>query len=131
MMRKPRKANPDPLKAQFDAQVQGIYESQVREQLGLPYNAPFTDKKGRRIDTKLSQKVRRELLSGAFAIATSVGRRHGYLVSSPDRYIPFPVIPTAKGLRRSAERMADKKEHRADVGRFEKSLALARKRKKK
>ena len=42
----------DPTEEQKRAQVQGIYESEVRRMLGLPYTTPFRDSKGKRLDVK-------------------------------------------------------------------------------
>ena len=67
--------NPDFERIQYQAQVQGIYESQVKRILGLPYKTPFEDRRGKRLDEQLTKKERRDILSGAFAIATSVGRK--------------------------------------------------------
>ena len=121
------KANPDIERIQYQAQVQGIYESQVRDLLGVPYNTPFEDKRGNRLDEDLTKKERREILSGAFAIATSVGRRDGYLHRSPDRSEPYPVKPTKKGVKRIIERISHPEDLRDDQEDYEKTLKLARK----
>jgi len=75
----------------------------------------------------LTKKERREILSGAFAIATAVGCKHGYLHPSPDRSKPYPVAPTKKGVERILERVADPEELREDQERYEETLLLARK----
>ena len=122
-----RKANPDIERIQYQAQVQGIYETQVKEFLGLPYNTPFEDRKGNRLDEELTKKERREILSGAFAIATAVGRKHGYLHRSPDRSIPYPIKPTKKGVKRILERISDPEELEFDQDQYEETLSMARK----
>ncbi len=42
----------DPRGEQQRAQVQGIYETQVRRMLDLPYDTPFRTRTGRRLDVK-------------------------------------------------------------------------------
>lgn len=103
--------------AQFDAVVQGVYESLVRKDLELPYNAPF-QQDGRRLDSSLRVSERRALLSKAYAIATKQGQRHGWLR-------PGTQTPTARGAARSAERLAESR-GRSDQD-FERTIAGVRK----
>ena len=119
--------NPDFERIQYQAQVQGIYESQVKEFLGLPYKTPFEDRRGKRLDEQLTKKERRDILSGAFAIATSVGRKYGYLQPSPDRSEPYPIKPTRKGIKRIFERISEPEELIEDQEDYEQTLSLARK----
>lgn len=88
----------DPKTEQFHAQVQGIYEYLVKSHLGLESSVPFKSK-GKRLDEKhnLEEYVVRDLLSNAFAIATKVGQKHGFLKKGTN-------APTTKGMARSAGR---------------------------
>jgi DNA-binding transcriptional MerR regulator len=88
----------DPKTEQFHAQVQGIYEYLVKSHLGLESSVPFKSK-GKRLDEKhnLEEYVVRDLLSTAFAIATKVGQKHGFLKKGTN-------APTTKGMARSAGR---------------------------
>ena len=123
----PMAANPavevyDPAKEQFRAVVQGVYESQVRKALDLPYDAPFVDAKGRRLDAPLNEDTKRRLLSGAYAIATRQGQKHGWLV-------PGTQTPTEKGRARAFDRLAaDQSEHSAKNRQdYERTLGTVRK----
>lgn len=114
----------DPAKEQFRAVVQGVYESLVRKELGKKYDEPFVQNpRGRRLDASLHPDQKRQLLSSAYAIATRQGQKHGWLE-------PGTQKPTAKGRRRSEERLLDPSqrqhatENRED---YERTLASVRK----
>ena len=109
----------DPAKEQFRAVVQGVYESQVRKELGLPYNTPF-DSAGRRLDSSLDEDTKRRLLSSAYAIATRQGQRQGYLQ-------PGTQKPTERGLARSAERLSEQEHAGQNRQDYERTLAAVRK----
>jgi hypothetical protein len=119
LVKNPAEDTYDPAKEQFRAVVQGVYESQVRKELGLPYNAPF-ESGGRRLDAPLDEETKRQLLSSAYAIATRQGQKYGYLE-------PGTQTPTAKGRARAAERLSEQEhagENRQD---YERTLAAVRK----
>ena len=106
----------DPSKEQFRATVEGVYESLVRKELGLPYNAPF--KTNGRLDARLSATKRRELLSRAYAIATRQGQKHGWLEEGTQ-------MPTLRGsLASYARTRGGSNENRQD---YEETLRLVRK----
>jgi len=87
----------DPSREQFNAQVQGIYESLVKAHLGLKSTTPF--KKGKsRLDKKLSKEEINDLLSSAFAIATKVGQKFDYLQEGTQQ-------PTIYGKAKAAKRV--------------------------
>lgn len=77
----PARKNPptqvyDPREEQLRAQRQGIYESEVKRQLGLPSSTPFRDARtGRRLDCKLKNPP----TSLMFAIGTAVQQRDSRL----------------------------------------------------
>lgn len=114
----------DPSREQFNATVQGVYESLAARDL----RKPFYDARRNRADVKAlasgawsTDDVRR-VLSQAFAIATSQGQKHGFLV-------PGTNAPTARGAARSEARYAaaeaaHRVENRTD---YETTLRLARK----
>lgn len=111
----------DSTREQFNAVVQGIYESLVKKHLGLPNSKAFKYR-GSRLDHRydLEPEEVRELLSSAFAIATRRGQKYGYLEAGSQR-------ATAKGKKRSAERIKDKKKLAENVQDYEETLAMARK----
>lgn len=78
---KPQKQNDlatEFLKGLYEIRVNGIYKGLVRKQLGLPSSTDFgTGRK--RLDHKIPQTTRRELLNKSFAIATQAMRREGTL----------------------------------------------------
>lgn len=88
----------DPKREQFNAQVQGIYESLVKRHLGLASTAKFKVR-NKRLDIKhnLPQYVVNDLVSTAFAIATKVGQKHGYLKKGTN-------APTLHGKAKAAKR---------------------------
>lgn len=87
----------NPAREQFNAQVQGIYESLVKAHLGLPSSASF--KKGKsRLDKKLSATEINDLVSSAFAIATRVGQKFDYLKEGTQE-------PTIYGKAKAAKRV--------------------------
>lgn len=114
----------DPKREQFNATVQGVYESLATRDL----RKPFYDARRNRADVKAlasgawsTDDVRR-ILSQAFAIATSQGQKHGFLK-------PGTNAPTGKGVARSEARYAaaeaaHRVENRTD---YETTLRLARK----
>lgn len=107
-------------KEHLRAQVQGVYESQVRSALGLPSGTPFKDARGRRLDESLDAEEKRELFTSAQAITTRQQQKHGYLV-------PGTQDPTQKGINRALERLSDParaEENRQD---YERTLAALRK----
>ena len=112
----------DPTREQFNATVQGIYESLVRKELNKPYSTSFRDRSGQRLDVKhfLGSDRQRELLSQAYAIATSQAQKHGFLASGTQ-------TATRKGQMRSKERIADRKALAANVRDFEETLSMVRK----
>jgi hypothetical protein len=112
----------DPAKEQFRSVVQGVYESQVRKSLRLPYNAPFTDARGHRLDSSLDDGAKRKLLSSAYAIATRQGQKHGWLM-------PGTQTPTEKGQARAFERLSQQQAEHAAQNRmdYERTLGAARK----
>ena len=106
----------DPSKEQFRATVEGVYETLVRKELGLPYNAPF--KTNGRLDARLSAAKRRELLSRSYAIATRHGQKHGWLEEGTQ-------TPTLRGsLASFARTRGGSNENRQD---YEETLRLVRK----
>lgn len=109
----------DPAKEQFRAVVQGVYESRVRKELGLPYNAPF-ESKGRRLDAALSAEDKRKLLSSAYAIATRQGQKHGWLV-------PGTQEPTSKGRQAAQQRLFDTQHASENRQDYERTLGSVRK----
>jgi hypothetical protein len=114
--------NYNPFTAQFTAQVQGIYETEVRKALKKKSTAKFKNARGVRLDAKLSPTRVRSLLSKAFAIATSVGQKQGYLRKGTNK-------PTAKGRKRAQEREKDKKHLWGNILDYETTLYLSRKKK--
>lgn len=113
----------DPAKEQLRARTQGIYETEVRRFLGLPYNTAFKDARGQRLDDSLDAETKRNLSHKAHAIATVVEQRDGNL-------IPGTRTPTAKGIQRSAARLLDPSQRKhAEENRedYERTLAGARK----
>jgi hypothetical protein len=110
----------DPAKEQFRAVVQGIYESLVRKELGLPYNAQFVSAGGKRLDAPLNDAEKRQLLSRAYAIGTRQGQKYGWLEEGTQ-------TPTAKGRAAAQARLAEQEhagENRQD---YERTLAAVRK----
>ncbi len=120
----------DVMELQFIAQVMGVYRSQVKQMLGVPYKTEFV-KRGKRLDEKLTKKQRREALNSAFAITTSQQRKHGYLAPTPDASEPFPRVPSMRSVRRVAERLEDPNEAYETIMFYEDTLAMARKPKRK
>ena len=123
----PKKARPyDPSEEQFHAQVQAIYESQVKKELGKKSTAPFKSPRGVRLDTAalkagtLTRTDLRRLLKSAFVIATKVGQKHGWLE-------PKTQKATTKGRMRSMERYLDEGKRKANRKDYEQTLALVRK----
>ena len=115
--------NYNPFTAQFTAQVQGIYESEVRKALKKKSTTKFKNAKtGARLDAKLSHGKIRKLLSTAFAIATRVGQKQGYLRKGTHK-------PTAKGRKRAQERQKDTKHLWENILDYETTLYLSRKKK--
>jgi hypothetical protein len=112
----------DPAKEQFRAVVQGVYESLVRKKLGMPYNTPFLQAGGMRIDSSLDPEEKRKLVSSAYAIATRQGQKHGWLE-------PGTQTPTEKGRAAAFDRMAPQaSEHTAQNRQdYERTLGSVRK----
>ena len=112
----------DPAKEQFRAVVQGVYESLVRKKLGLPYNSPFMQANGVRIDSTLDPEEKRKLVSSAYAIATRQGQKHGWLE-------PGTQTPTERGRAAAFDRMAPQaSEHTAQNRQdYERTLGSVRK----
>ena len=112
----------DPTREQFNAMVQGVYESLVRRELNKPYSTPFRDRRGQRLDVKhfLDPERQRELLSQAYAIATRQGQKHGFLA-------PGTQTATQRGRSRAKERITDRKALAANVRDFEETLSMVRK----
>lgn len=108
---------------QFRAVVMGIYESMMAKKLGVKSIHP---RRGERLDVvalrkgKISQQDVRDTLSRAFAIATSQGQKHGWLLEGSQQ-------PTAKGKRRALARYKDKTALAKNEQDYELTLALARK----
>jgi hypothetical protein len=111
----------DPAKEQFRAVVQGVYESQVRKELGAKHDAPFQSAAGRRLDERLDPETKKRLLSRSYAITTRQGQRYGWLE-------PGTQTPTGKGRARAEQRLADASGH-AEENRqdYERTLASVRK----
>jgi hypothetical protein len=110
----------DPAKEQFRAVVQGIYESLVRKELGLPYNSAFVSAGGKRLDAPLNDAEKRQLLSRAYAIGTRQGQKYGWLEEGTQ-------TPTAKGRAAAQARLSEQEhagENRQD---YERTLASVRK----
>lgn len=121
-----RKTKPyDPSEEQFNAQVQAIYENQVKKKLGKKSTAAFKSG-GVRLDEaalksrKLTKTALRELLKSAFIIATRVGQKHGWLEKGTQK-------ATSKGRSRSMERYMDEKHRKSNRRDYERTLALVRK----
>ena len=126
-MSNPRSAKPDVMEkqeAQFQAVVQGIYESLMAKRLGVKSIYPSGG--GERLDLTmlrmgtLSKKEVRDTLSRAFAIATQQGQKHGDLV-------PGSQKPTPKGRRRAYARHKDAKSLGQNQQDYEQTLSLSRK----
>ena len=120
----PAGSKPDVMKKQdeqFRAVVQGIYESLMSKRLGVKSIYTLT---GQRRDVAalrmgtLSQKEVRAIQSRAFAIATTQGQKHGYL-------IPGTQQPTAKGRRRAYKRHEDAQDLAENAQDYEVTLSLA------
>lgn len=111
----------DSTREQFNAVVQGIYESLVKKHLGFPSNKAFKYR-GSRLDERydLEPQVARKLLSSAFAIATRRGQKHGDLMVGSQR-------ASAKGSKRSRERIKDKKKLAENSRDYETTLSIVRK----
>lgn len=103
----------DPRDEQIRAQRQGIYEAQVRKALGLKYDAPFRDSKGRRIDVGYEGKM-------PFGMGTSVPTRYG-------RLLPGSQEPTPKAYRESASRYEDVDHLIRNRQDYEETLGMQRK----
>jgi hypothetical protein len=112
----------EPTGQQFDAVVQGVYESQVKKHLGKKSTAPFKDRSGIRLDEKfiLDRETVSKLLASAFSIATAQGQKLGTLKKGTQ-------IATAKGKSKSAARMKDRKKLAENIADYEYTLSLARK----
>ena len=112
----------DPSREQFNAVVQGIYESLVKQHLGLKSSAPFRDRKGSRLDVKhrLDDDTQRNLLNRAFAIATRQEQKYGRLHRGTQ-------FATKKGRGRSVDRLSDREALDANRRDYEETLYLARK----
>lgn len=108
-------------KTQLRAVVQGVYETLLKQRLGLPASRAF-GKGSRRLDVRavragrLSQEDIAELMGRAFAIAVAQGQKHGSIV-------PGTLKPTRQGVRRAYARLS---RGWSDAD-YEQSLALARK----
>jgi hypothetical protein len=111
--------NPD--NVQFQATVQGVYESLIKEHVGMPNSAPFKDAQGVRLDLKIwvPQDEIQELLGQAFAIATASGQKNGYLRKGTQ-------LPTKKGKEASAKRLKNKAKAKENEIDYEITLALSR-----
>lgn len=116
-------------KLQIMAQVNGIYKSLVRSFLGLKSNASFAPK-GKRIDLKIPQGIRRELLNLAFAYTIGFQREHGYLEPKKTNK-PESLVLTSKSLKAIGKRLSKPKEMIKTVDEYEETLRLARKAKRK
>ena len=102
------------------AQEQGVYESLVTKELGLPSKTEFKDARGRRLDERLDADTKRRLFSQAIAITVGQQQRHGYLV-------PGTRQPTKKGIERAMQRLSERghaEENRQD---YERTLGAVRK----
>lgn len=112
----------EPTGQQFDAVVQGVYESQVKKHLGKKSTTPFKDRSGIRLDEKfiLDQETVSKLLGSAFSIATAQGQKLGTLKKGTQ-------TATAKGRAKAAARMKDKKKLAENIADYEYTLSLARK----
>lgn len=123
---KKRVSNPyrevDPNDAQFQAMVQGVYESLVKKHLGKSSKTLFVGKDGKRLDekNKVGKKTMRELLASAFAIATKKGQELGLLKKGTQE-------PTAKGRKLALERLDDVKHYEQNLMDYERTLELSRK----
>lgn len=109
--------------AQFDAVVQGIYESLMAKYLG---EKSIYGSEGERLDLEalnegsLSRREVRAVLSQAFAIATKQGQRQGVLAEGSQR-------PTAKGKRLAYKRQRDPDHLAQNQQDYEMTLSLSRK----
>lgn len=108
----------DPSRAQFNAQVQAIYESLVKKNLKKKSTALFKPR-GKRLDSKMRKATIRRLLNQAFQIATGVGQKHGYLKKGTN-------VATKKGKRRSAKRQADYSHLMDNIFDYETTLSMSR-----
>ena len=108
----------DPTRAQFNAQVQAIYESLVKKHQKKKSTAPFKSR-GKRIDSRMRKATVRQLLNQAFQIATGVGQKHGYLKKGTN-------VATAKGRSRSAARQDDYQHLMDNIVDYETTLAMSR-----
>ena len=108
----------DPTRAQFNAQVQAIYESLVRRHLRKKSTVSFKPR-GKRLDSNMRKATIRKLLGDAFQIATGVGQKHGYLKKGTN-------VATKKGKSRSAARQDDYQHLMDNILDYETTLSMAR-----
>ena len=108
----------DPTRAQFNAQVQAIYESLVKKHAKKKSTASFKPR-GKRLDSNMRKATIRKLLNQAFQIATGVGQKHGYLKKGTN-------VATKKGKGRSAARQADYRHLMDNIVDYETTLSMAR-----
>jgi hypothetical protein len=118
--RNPKTEIYDPREEQVRAQRQGIYESLVRKELGLPSKTEFRTPDGKRLDTQLSAERRAALTSKTFAIGTRVPSRDKRLYSGTQ-------TPTPKSIEESRQRYADVDHVIRNRQDYEETLALNRK----
>ena len=125
MRNNPAGRKPDVMKkqdAQFQAVVQGIYETLMAKRLGE--KDLYMPRGGRRDlialrEGRLTQGEVRDTLSRAFAIATRQGQKYGYLR-------PGSQEPTGKGRRRAYARFKDRDLRAQNAQDYEITLAMAR-----
>jgi hypothetical protein len=111
----------DPKEEQIRAQRQGIYESCVRKELGLPSGVPFRESDGTRLDAALSDERRQALIRRCmFQIGTGVPQRDGRLVAGKQ-------MPTAKAIAESKARYKNVDALVRNRQDYEETLGLARK----
>ncbi len=119
--KKVRTSEYDPSEAQFQAVVQGIYESLVKKYIGLKSSAPFKDDQGVRLDIKFFVPIdeAKQMLSSAFAIATKQGQKQGTLKKGSQK-------ATKKGKAKSKERLKDVAHLEENIQDYETTLAFVR-----
>mgnify|MGYP003146196219 CR=1 FL=1 len=127
---KPLRSNPkkygvwyevyDPKTAQQSAEVQGIYESLVRRELGLKSTLPFRNENGVRLDETFTRDQVGSLLRSAFQIQTGVAQKHKRLKKKTRK-------PTKKGKKLSLARQKDRQHLMANIRDYEETLSKARK----
>lgn len=108
----------DPNEEQIRAMRQGIYESLVRKAIGLPYNAPFRDRSGIRLDAKRRFP---DAFRQAFAMSTSVGQRTGRLHYGSQRSTEMSTMEAEKRYLDVDHLLRNRQDYEETLGIYRKS----------